>query len=375
MLERRRWSRPITPGSSGVEFDAEGVPTAIKIWGPGENESTKGSVFFTAKSAMLIMAAFKDRGMPLMWDYDHESTVPPEERKASASSGFGCASAHFSTIELRGADGAGEGFDQELWSSRIQWTDTARAQILKGDRRQVSPAFAVEKGTAEIVELYSMALCFEGATNRGRILSPLQMRLYSRGQRMDQIIEALRAAVEAGDWEQVKAALAALEQLTPSGTGDVAAVKAAVDEAVQAAFKKHARLQAPSGEIEAVRLAREAGESAKLEVRKERVAALIDRNPDMISKETETFLMSRGDVDTAKVIFAELGRSEKRQHGRSGADQPAGGGGAGGRGADVELTEAEKRQAAANGIAPEKMLASRERMKHGRVGTRQNGGR
>jgi hypothetical protein len=289
MRERRTWGRSIKPGSSGVEFGPDGVtPVAVKIFDPGENKSTKGSVFFTARSAELIMAAFAERGMPLMWDYEHESTVPLEQRPVSASAGFGEASAHHSELELRGADGAGaDGFDQALWSARIEWTDDARGQIVSGKRRQVSPAFDVERGTREIVGLASMALCFEGATNNGRILSPLDRRLHSRGQRMEEIIAALRAAIEAGDWEQVKAVLASLEQA--GGGPDVAAtvravVDDAVEKAVQTAFKKHSALGAPrSGESEAVRLAREAGERATLEVRKERVAALIDRNPDAVS--------------------------------------------------------------------------------------------
>lgn len=362
MHERRTWGRSIKPGSSGVEFGPDGVtPVAVKIFDPGENKSTKGSVFFTARSAELIMTAFKERGMPLMWDYEHESTVPLEQRPVSASAGFGEASAHHSELELRGADGAGvDGFDQALWAIRIEWTDDARCQIVSGKRRQVSPAFDVERGTREIVGLASMALCFEGATNNGRILSPLDRRLHSRGQRMEQIIAALRAAIEAGDWEQVKAVLASLEQA--GGGMDMTAVRAAVDEsvdkAVQTAFKKHSALAPRSGETEAVRLAREAGERATLEVRKERVAALIDRNADVISKETEQFLLSRGDVDLAKALFAELGRTDRK---RSGAQEQGG--------SDretVTLSAAEQRHAAANGVDPVKMASARERMNRGR---------
>lgn len=370
MHERRTWGRSIKPGASGVEFGPDGVtPVSVKIFDPGENKSTKGSVFFTARSAELIMVAFKERGMPLMWDYEHESTVPLEQRPVSASAGFGEASAHHSELELRGADGAGvDGFDQALWAIRIEWTDDARSQIVSGKRRQVSPAFDVERGTREIVGLASMALCFEGATNNGRILSPLDRRLHSRGQRMEQIIAALRAAIEAGDWEQVKAALAALEQA--GGGGDVAAtVRAAVDDsvdkAVQTAFKKYSALAPRSSETEAVRLAREAGERATLEVRKERVAALIDRNADVISKETEQFLLSRGDVDTAKMLFAELGRTDRK---RSGAQEL----GSGDR-ETVTLSAAEQRHAQANGVDPAKIAAARERMNRGRVGAK--GGR
>ncbi len=165
------------------------APTACQLWRAGENRTDNGSVLFSPRSAELCMAAYRERGMPLVFDYEHESTIPLEERRGPE---VGIASASRAILEMRGTPEA-----PEPWATDIRWTPRARAQIESGERTQISPLVIVDKGTREVVRILNVALCLEGATHRGVLLAAA--RRLAKGHVSMDPMDALLAAIESGD--------------------------------------------------------------------------------------------------------------------------------------------------------------------------------
>lgn len=165
------------------------APTAFRILAAGRNETDKGPLVFTPDSARAVMSAFAERGNPLAVYYEHEDQLPLEKRGGAPMKGV-CA-APSSTLATRGPSTA-----PECWAQDVGWTAEAQRQIKTGERRQISPVAAFDKDTREVLEILNVSLCSEGATHFGTLLA-------SKGglRPMDDIIDKITEAIEAGDFE------------------------------------------------------------------------------------------------------------------------------------------------------------------------------
>jgi len=195
---------------------AEGkAPHAVRLWRAGWNVTDKGRVKFTPRSAKLVMKSFEDRGNPVVFDYEHESLLPLEQRGGAPMRGI--ASAPSSTLEVR-PDETGK---PELWAVDIGWTPEARRQIETGERRQISPVSDFDRETREIIAIVNVALCREGATHHGTILATA-----SKGTgTMEEIIQKIVEALQGGDFEAAAALVQQAEGM--DGGADNAMVKMA----------------------------------------------------------------------------------------------------------------------------------------------------
>lgn len=174
-----------------VEASAEGeAPNAARLWKAGWNRTDKGDLNFTPRSAKLVLQAYQDRNNGLAWYYEHEDRIPLEKRGGAPMKGV-CA-APSSALTVRDSD---EG--PECWAESIAWTDEAKRQIQSGERRQLSPIASFDSETREIVEILNVSLCAEGATLSGTILASAGKGMTS----MDEMIQALLDALNAGDFE------------------------------------------------------------------------------------------------------------------------------------------------------------------------------
>lgn len=89
------------------------APTAFRIWKQGENPCKDFTVFFTERSAELLMQEQEAQGRPYSFDYNHGSVLPVAGADAGKAAGR-------HRLEVRNGD---------LWAVDCEWTPQARAGI------------------------------------------------------------------------------------------------------------------------------------------------------------------------------------------------------------------------------------------------------
>ena len=68
----RRVRATSTP-DDGVERDADGIPTALRLWRAGDNPTDYGVHRFTPESAQLLLEQQATRGNRFSFDVNHAS--------------------------------------------------------------------------------------------------------------------------------------------------------------------------------------------------------------------------------------------------------------------------------------------------------------
>lgn len=324
-----------------IETSADGkAPHAVRLWRAGWNETDRGALNFTPRSAEMVMSAFAARGNPLVFDYEHESTIPIDKRGGCPMRGV--ASADRATLEVR-KDGAGQ---PELWASGIGWTAEAQRQIEARERTQVSPISRYDLETKEITAIENVALCREGATHHGTLLASREGRTGS----VDDIIQKIMEALQMGDFESAETLVQQAEAMAEGG--DMGAVKMA--RAAMAGMKAAAPPPPPPAEekpkpapaamaasraigqgADVLALSRELDqsrretaaartESAKAlhEAKVGRVEGIIAASRDCFDAVDERSFLRRADPEAAREHVASVTR--KRAEGTLAASRPAG---------------------------------------------------
>lgn len=189
----------IAAARSCESFAAGEAPHSVRLWRAGWNRTDKGDVNFTPRSAALVMADYARRGNPLVFDYEHESLLPLDKRGGAPMKGVASATyaEPFCPLDAKG--------QPELWARNIDWTPEAKRQIgPAAERRQISPVCDFDTETGEVLNLKNVALCREGATHSGTLLASVAKGTTT----MEELIQKLSDAANAGDLEGVKALLA-----------------------------------------------------------------------------------------------------------------------------------------------------------------------
>lgn len=205
-VARIQFARAIETSASGE------APEACRLWKAGWNRTDKGDLNFTPKSAQLVMDAHARRGNPIAFYYEHEDRIPLAQRGGAPMRGV--CSAPSSMLSIRDSE---EG--PECWAESIAWTDEAKRQIATGERRQISPIAAFDSETREIVEILNVSLVCEGATHNGTILASA-----GKNTPMDELLQALLDAVNAGDFEAAENIVQQMEA-TEGGAATAAMAK------------------------------------------------------------------------------------------------------------------------------------------------------
>jgi phage I-like protein len=141
----------VTALKSTAEFDLpigdseQGIPpTEFRVFPAGAFRTSKGTFVFSRASADSVMAQYRDRGNPLMGDYEHMSLqVPPVVAPASISE---------ATPEIRETP-----LGPELWVVNVQWALPAAQHLRNKEYRLISPAFS-HTDEGEILSLVNIAL-------------------------------------------------------------------------------------------------------------------------------------------------------------------------------------------------------------------------
>jgi Mu-like prophage I protein len=107
------------------------APDEFRIFHAGRNQTDKGAFLFDDKAADLVMSTYRQRAVPLMGDYEHQTANATKNGQPAP------ASITEWTPEVR-RDASG---GPELWATQVKWTDRARAMLQAGEYRFFSPMF------------------------------------------------------------------------------------------------------------------------------------------------------------------------------------------------------------------------------------------
>ena len=116
------------------------APTEFRIFHAGPNEVSqrdskgrmvKAAYLFDDQAALSVMDTYRQRELPLMGDYEHQS------QNARINGQPAPASITEWTPEVR-RDASG---GPELWATNVKWTDRARGMLEAGEYRLFSPLF------------------------------------------------------------------------------------------------------------------------------------------------------------------------------------------------------------------------------------------
>lgn len=140
--------------SNPIPIDSVELPTEFRIFEAGWNKSTKGTFLFDAVAASNVMAAWREYGVDLIVDLNHESILSPDARSDSSD-----ARGNF-TPELRGG---------ELWATNVTWTEDGADRIRSRKQRFISPAFDTDE-SGRIAWLWNVALVSMPATHKAPAL-------------------------------------------------------------------------------------------------------------------------------------------------------------------------------------------------------------
>lgn len=143
-----------------IDVSGQELPSEFPIFTPGENKSTKGSVWFDERSLATIMGAATAHGVDQMIDLEHYSIMP---RMADRDSTDTDARGWYRPIP----DGMGG-----LKATSVSWTDDGTSRLRGRRQRYTSPAFYTEfdqtlndgVGGERVVQLINVALCSMPAT-------------------------------------------------------------------------------------------------------------------------------------------------------------------------------------------------------------------
>lgn len=128
-------------------------PTEFRLFAAGTNHTDKGDFLFDDVAAEAVMAIYRQKGVPLMGDYEHQTLAdPPIEAPASIKE-------FVPAIRRDAFDGP------ELWATAVKWTDRARAYLEAREYRMFSPAFRFESENGRITQLINVALTNNPATH------------------------------------------------------------------------------------------------------------------------------------------------------------------------------------------------------------------
>lgn len=142
--------RLVKLGAIEVAADAP-LPTEFRIFAKGPNPSQRGVAIFDDKAAANVMQAWREWGVDLIVDLEHDS-VDPEVRKHRADAAD--ARGYFQ-LALRNG---------ELWAVNVRWTADGEERLRSKKQRYVSPAFMDDK-KGRVTRLLNVALVSMPATN------------------------------------------------------------------------------------------------------------------------------------------------------------------------------------------------------------------
>jgi phage I-like protein len=202
------------PGESA----AKTPPAEFRIFKRGVNSSVKGDFLFDDQAAEMVMASYRQRGIDVTIDYDHQTLA--------TKAGVQAISAGWINLDVREGD---------LWATNVRWTDRAKAYLEAGEYRYFSPLFNSDEQTGRVEEILDVALTNTPALfdiealvaasahtnpNGGNEMDPKLQEALNRIAELERQTVAKDAQIRALEGHGATVALSAAVGLTASATAD-----------------------------------------------------------------------------------------------------------------------------------------------------------
>lgn len=156
----------------------DALPTEVRLFVAGVNETENGSYIFDARSAAMVMAAFEEHGVDRMFDLEHLS-LDPNARNFDPDARGWC------RLELR-ADGS-------LWAVDIRWTPDGERRLREKTQRYISPAFEIDPETRRVTKIVNVAITAMPATHQTPALVAARKRVHTMSLSLAEIMLVAKA--------------------------------------------------------------------------------------------------------------------------------------------------------------------------------------
>lgn len=130
---------------SGNTIDIDGVPEEIKILPMGHVISQKGEFNVDEESLEMILKHFKERGIDVVVDYEHQTLKDVQAPAGGWITGF-----------YQGEDAI---------IAKVKWTDKAKEYLKNKEYRYLSPVIMVRRKDGKVTTVHSVALTNTPAIN------------------------------------------------------------------------------------------------------------------------------------------------------------------------------------------------------------------
>lgn len=193
----------LTP--AGVFRARDGRPSGLSGWK------------MDAPTAQNIIARAALRRTPFVVDYEHQTLASEKNGQPAPAAGW------FKNLEWRG--GAG------LFATGVEWTEKAKAHIDAGEYKFISPVFAYDKQTGEVLRMEMAALTNNPALDGMEAVAALAQEFFNRsdsGQSNEdhnmKAIAILLGLAESASEADITAAVTALKAKTGEQETQIAAL-------------------------------------------------------------------------------------------------------------------------------------------------------
>jgi hypothetical protein len=161
----------------------DALPTEFRLFVTGWNDTEQGRFLFDANAAAATMAAYKEWGVDLMIDLEHQSLTPGTPADPTARDARG-----WCQLELRP--------DGSLWAVNVSWTPDGAARLREKRQRYISPAFGFNRETSRVTKILNVAITAMPATHETpALVAAHAIRRLAAGPSLDDRHRALSEAL------------------------------------------------------------------------------------------------------------------------------------------------------------------------------------
>ncbi|MEM5789965.1 MAG: phage protease, partial [Syntrophobacteraceae bacterium] len=192
------------------------VPAEFQLFPYGLIDVLGGNPFLVDEPGMAAaVSAFKQRGLDMVVDYEHQTLGKTEGADFSSPDGKAPAAGWIKSLDPRGKDG--------LWA-KVEWTAKARELLASREYRYFSPVFYTSKTTGKLVAIENVAL-----TNSPRLNSirPIVAKHKTEGVVME-LLKLIAKALGLPDTATQDEVVAKIGQIQAAGPALLKTVASAV---------------------------------------------------------------------------------------------------------------------------------------------------
>ena len=129
------------------------LPTEFRLFVRGWNDTENGNFLFDDTAAKSVMTAYREWGVSLAVDLEHQMLADEPSADPTARDARG-----WCKLELRS--------DGSLWAVDVKWTPDGAARLQEKRQRYISPAFEIDPESNRVTKVINVAITAMPATHR-----------------------------------------------------------------------------------------------------------------------------------------------------------------------------------------------------------------